>query len=75
MAPSKQIHSSPNEESILLAISAITSGQFQSVRAAVRTFNIPESSLRRMQGTPLESFKGHPTRLTKIEEDLLIHYN
>jgi hypothetical protein len=46
MAPPHQVLPSNQEGRILLAIQALKLGQFQSVQAAAKVYDIPRSTLR-----------------------------
>ena len=74
MPPPKRVQISPNEGSILLAISAFQSGQFPSISAAVTAYNVPKTTLyHRIQGRPSrEDYTLTNKKLSKIEEDVLL---
>ena len=65
-----------NEGRIVLALQAYQKGQFSSLRAAARTYNVPRSTLTlRYQGTPSKADSISPNRkLTQTEESTLIKW-
>ena len=71
-----QAQSSNQEGRILLAIHAIKQGQFQSVRAAATSYDIPRTTLRdRMRGmTSRRDSTPNFRRLTLYEESALVQY-
>jgi hypothetical protein len=74
MPPPKRVHISPNEGSILLALSAFTSGQCASISAAAKIYNVSKTTLiRRLHGgTTREQFTPPNRRMTVIEEEVLV---
>ena len=74
MVPSKRVHSSPNEGSILLAISAIKSGAIGTLNAAAKMYGVSKTTLhRRLQGAPSrEDYKPKNMKLSSAEEEVLI---
>jgi hypothetical protein len=74
MAPSKRVHTSTNEGSILLALSAIRSGAIGSANAAAKVYRVSKTTLlRRLQGTPSrEEYIPQNMKLTPIEEEVLL---
>lgn len=66
----------PNEGRILLALQAYQKGQFSSLRAAARSYNIPHMTLtRRHKGTPSRADSTSPhLLLTQTEETTLIQW-
>jgi len=74
MAPPHTTKLSPKEGSILLATSVFHSGQFKSILAAARAFNIPESALYdRIRGSASrEAYKPRNAKLSKTEEQVLV---
>ena len=73
MAQPIRTGSSPNEGSILLALSALQSNQFRSVSAAAKAFNVSKTTLlrRRAGATPRADFTPRNMRLTPVEEEIL----
>ena len=71
-----QAQSSNQEGRILLAINAIKQGQFQSVRAAAMSYNVPETTLRRRAHgvTPRRDCTPNSRKLTPYEESALVQY-
>ena len=65
---------SPNEGSILLAVSAFQSGQFRSIGAAARAYNVAlRTLLNRINRVTLrEEYRLTNIRLSKHEEEALI---
>src|SRR5450432_2267827 len=76
MSPQKQAKSSNQEGRILLAIQAFKQGQFQSVRAAAITYDVPIQSLRnRIHGkTPRRDCTPNCTKLTPTKELAIVRY-
>jgi hypothetical protein len=74
MPPSKRVHISPNESSILLTLSAFTSGQYASILAAAKIYNVSKTILirRLRRGVTREQFTLPNRRMTVIEEEVLI---
>jgi hypothetical protein len=74
MPPPKRVHISPNEGSILLALSAFTSGQCASISAAAKIYNVSKTTLiRRLHGgATREQFTPPNRRMTIIEEEVLV---
>jgi len=74
MPPSNRVQISPNEGSILLAISAFQSGQCASMSAAAKTYKVPKTTLiHRIKGRPArEDFKPHNRRMSTIEEEVIV---
>ena len=71
MPSSKRVRSSPNESSILLAISALRSKTCNSITAAAKAYDVPKSTLYdRIKGTP--SREDYKPRNSPIEEEVLI---
>jgi hypothetical protein len=70
----KRIHISPNKGSILLILSALTSGQCASISAAAKIYNVSKTILiRRLhRGAIREQFTPPNRRMTVIEEEVLI---
>jgi hypothetical protein len=62
MALPKRVHISPNEGSILLTLSAFTSGQCASISAAAKIYNVSSR----------EQFTPSNWRMTVIEEVVLV---
>ena len=71
-----QAQSSNQEDRILLAINAIKQGQFQSVRVAAASYDIPRTTLRRrIHGmTPRRDSTPKSQILTSYEESALVQY-
>ena len=71
-----QAKSSNQEDRILLAMQAIKQGQFQSVRVAAASYDIPRTTLRRrIQGmTSRRDSTPNLQKLTPYEESALIQY-
>ena len=76
MSQPTQAQSSNQEGRILLAIHAIKQGQFQSVRAAAASYDIPRTTLRdRIHGmTSRRDSIPNSQKLTSYEESALIQY-
>jgi hypothetical protein len=74
MPPSKRVHISPNEGSILLALSAFTSGQYASISVAAKIYNVSKTTLirRLRRGVTREQFTPPNRRMTVIEEEVLV---
>jgi hypothetical protein len=74
MAPPNRVQISPNEGSILLAISAFQSGQFSTIPAAAKAYNVSRTTLyERIKGRPSrEDYTPTNKKLSKIEEDVLL---
>ena len=74
MPPPKRVQISPNEGSILLAISAFQSGQFPSISAAATAYNIPKTTLyHRIRGRPSrEDYVPTNKKLLGAKEDVLV---
>ena len=74
MAPPIRTGSSPNEGSLLLAISAFKCGQFQSIRAAAKAYSVSQTTMRRrINGTPSrDEYRPNNTKLSKYEEQGLV---
>ena len=72
--PPPRIQISQKEANILLAISAIESGQFQSTAAAARAFNISRTTLsQRINGrTSREEYTPTNKNMNKTEEEVLV---
>jgi hypothetical protein len=70
----KRVHISLNEGSILLTLSALTSGQCASISAAVKIYNVSKTILiRRLhRGAIREQFTLPNRRTTVIEEEVLV---
>ena len=64
------------EGRVVLAISAINQNQFQSVRRAAETYNVPETTLRdRRAGKALRrDCEPNSKKLTKLEEIVIIQH-
>jgi hypothetical protein len=64
------------ESRIILTIEAVRSTKKMSLRAAAKTYNIPESSLRyRIKGRVAKHEKRNATHnLIESEEETLVHY-
>jgi hypothetical protein len=73
MPPPKRVHVSPNEGSVLLALSASTSSQCASNSAAAEIYNVSKITLiRRLHGgVTREQFTPPNRRMTVIEEEVL----
>ena len=71
-----QAQSSNQEDRILLAINAIKQGQFQSVRAAAASYDIPRTTLRdRIHGMASRRDSiPNLQKLTPYEESALVRY-
>ncbi|KFY90459.1 hypothetical protein V500_05177 [Pseudogymnoascus sp. VKM F-4518 (FW-2643)] len=76
MPPPTQAQSSNQEGRILLAINAIKQGQFQSVRAAAASYDIPRTTLRdRIHGMASRRDSiPNLQKLTLYEESALVQY-
>ena len=74
MAPPNHVKISPNEGSILLAMSAFTSSQCASISAAAKTYNVSKTILfQRIQGkASREDFTLANRRITVIEEEIIV---
>ena len=74
MTPPNRVQISPNEGSILLAMSAFQSGQCHTIPAAAKAYNVSRTTLyKRIQGrTSREDYKPTNKRLTSIEEEVLV---
>jgi hypothetical protein len=74
MSPPKRVHISPNEGSILLTLSAFTSGQCASISAVAKIYDVSKTTLvRRLHGGTLrEQFTPPNRRMTVIEEGVLV---
>jgi len=70
----KRVQISPNEGSILLAISAFQSGQCASISAAAKGYNVPKTTLiRRIHGgTAREDYTPTNKKLSCTEEEVLV---
>jgi hypothetical protein len=66
----------PNEGRIVLALNAFQKGQFSSLRAAARAYNIPHITLtRRHKGAPSRADSTSPhLKLTQTEETTLVQW-
>lgn len=64
------------EGRILLALSALNSSQFSSVRQAAMTFDVPESTLRSRRAgiTTRRDCEPNSKKLTKTEESVIVQY-
>lgn len=73
-APPPPTHTSPNEGSILLALSAFQAGQFKSVRAAAAAFTVSAATLqRRVNGRASRDGYTQPgKKLNSTEEEGLL---
>ena len=76
MPPPTQAQYSDKEGRILLAINAIKQGQFQSVRVAAASYDIPRTTLRRrIQGmASRRDSTPNLQKLTPYEELALVQY-
>jgi hypothetical protein len=76
MPPPKQAKSSNKEGRILLAKLAIKEGQFQSIRAAARSYDVAPETLRtHIHGTtPRGDCTPNSRKLTLCEEEAIIQY-
>ena len=74
MAPPHRLQTSSSEGSILLAISALKSNRFKSVKAAAKAYNVLRSTLFRRvySSTSRDNYRPKNTRLTNLEEGILI---
>jgi hypothetical protein len=74
MAQPKRVQISPNEGSILLAMSAFKSGQCSSISAAATAYNVPKTSLwKRIKGIlAREDYTLTNKKLTSAEEEVLL---
>jgi len=74
MSLPKRVRSSPNEGSILLAISALKSNTCNSITAAAKAYGVPKSTLYdRIKGTPSrEDYKPRNMKLSPVEEEVLV---
>jgi hypothetical protein len=74
MASSKRVRISPNEGSVLLALSALKSNTCSSITAAAKAYGVPKSTLYdRMKGTPSrEDYVPPKMKLSPIEEEVLL---
>ena len=76
MAPPNTTQLPYNEADVVLAVSAINTGQIKSVRRAAATFNVPETTLRRrLNGTQSRhDCQPKSKNLTKLEEEVVIEH-
>lgn len=65
-----------NEGRIILALQAFQKGQFSSLRAAARAYNVPPTTLKRRAKRTLfrPDSRTHNLKLTQIEETILIQW-
>jgi hypothetical protein len=70
----KRVQTSPNEGNILLALSAFQSGQYTSLYAASKMYNVPKNTLyRRMNGSTLrEDYIPNNKKLSHVEEEAIV---
>ena len=74
MSQSKRVQISSNEGRILLALSAVQSGQCKTPSAALKMYSVPRNTLyRRINGqTPREDYTLTNKRLSLIEEEVIV---
>ena len=70
----KRVQTSPNEGNILLALSAVQSGQCKTPSAALKIYSVPRNTLyRRINGQTLrEDYTPTNKRLSLIEEEVIV---
>ncbi len=71
---SNRVQISPNEGSILLAISAFQSGQCASISAAAKIYKVPKTTLiHRIKGRPArEDYNPQNKRMSTVEEEVIV---
>ena len=76
MAPPNTTQLPYNEADVVLAVSAINTGQIQSVRRAAATYNVPKATLRRQLNGTQSRHDCQPNLkiLTKLEEEVVIKH-
>ena len=74
MPPLNRVQISPNEGSILLAISAFQLGQCASILGATKAYNVPKTTLIRRihRGTAREDYTLTNKKLSCTEEEVLV---
>ena len=65
-----------NKGRISLAISAINRNQIQSVRRAIATYSIPQTTLRRQRTktTTRRNYEANLKKLTKLKKSVIVKY-
>ena len=74
MSQPNRVQISSNEGSLLLAISALQSGQYKSVSAAAATYQVSKATLaRRLRGgTSREDYTLSNKKLSHVEEEVIV---
>jgi hypothetical protein len=67
---------SSKEARIQLTLQAIEQGQFNSIRRAAKTYDVPESTIRDRRAGRLPRAEMRPSqqKLTEIEEEVIVTY-